>query len=108
MHGKVWNNWIKNWSKFLLMGFLQNIKDGMLQLLDETHQLDQEAPSKLDTLIPWPDTANTAYTVYTQLDLSLVVILCDQFGHWWSSHMHCIEDGMHKLPEAFIKERESP
>ena len=108
---KVWNDWIKNWSKFSLMGFLQNTKDGVLQLLDEAHQLDQEAAKKLDALIPWPDTAITAYTVYTytiQLDLSLVVILRDQLGKWWSPHMHCIEDGMHKLPEAFIKERESP
>ena len=60
---KVWNDWIKNWSKFSLMGFLQNTKDGVLQLLDEAHQLDQEALSKLDALILWPDTANTAYTL---------------------------------------------
>ena len=68
---KVWDDWINNWSKFSLVSFLQNTKDGVLQLLDKDHQLDAKAATKLDALIPWPDIAVRAYSVYSyteQLD----------------------------------------
>ena len=108
---KIWQGWVNNWSKFSIASYLQNTKDGVLQLLDEEHQLDESAADKLNALIPWPPAAITAYTVHTytvQLDHSLVELLRDQLGHWWSRHMHRIEGGMLKLPEAFVEERISP
>ena len=108
---KVWDDWINNWSKFSLVSFLQNTKDGVLQLLDKDHQLDAKAATKLDALIPWPDIAVRAYSVYSyteQLDQSLVQYLRDQLGDWWSPNMHRIVEGTYKLPQAFTKERDSP
>ena len=108
---KVWDHWINNWSKFSLIGFLQNTKDAVLQLLDKDHQLDADAAKKLDALIPWPDAAIRAYSAYSyteQLDQSLVQYLRDQLGNWWSSNMHRIVEGTYKLPQAFAKKRKSP
>ena len=108
---KVWDKWINNWSKFSLISFLQNTKDGVLQLLDEDHKLDADAANKLDALIPWPDMAIRAYSVYSyteQLDQSLVQYLRDQLGNWWSPNMHRIVGGTYKLPKAFAKKRDSP
>ena len=90
---------------------MQNTKDGVLQLLDKDHQLDENAAKKLDALIPWPDIAIIAYSAYAytiQHDLSLIIYLRDHLGKWWSPHMHCIVDRMDKLPKAFIKEKLSP
>ena len=92
---KVWDDWINNWSNFSLIGFLQNTKDGVLQLLDEDHQLDA---------------AIKAYSVYSyteQLDQSLVQYLRDDLGNWWSHKMHRIVEGTSKLPQGFVKERVS-
>ena len=108
---KIWNQWIDNWCKFSLVSFVQNTKDGVLQLLDADHQLDPVAAKKLDALIPWPDIAVVAYSAYTytiELDLSLIIYLRDQLGKWWAKNMHCIADGMHRLPEAFVTKRKSP
>jgi len=105
----VWEQWIKNWSKFSLASFLQNTQDGVSQLLDEQHKLSADESKKLDELIPWPEEAITAYSVFSyteQLDQSLVQYLRDQLGQWWSNNMHRINGGTSRLPEAFAKERE--
>ena len=107
----VWNEWIKNWSKFSLISFLQNTKDGVQGLLDCDHQLSKDVADKLDKLIPWPNAAVKAYSVYTyteQLDQSLVQYLRDDLGNWWSKKMHRIEGGTYLLPKAFAQERKSP
>ena len=104
----VWELWIKNWGKFSLGSFLQNTRDGVLQLLDEDHQLSAEESEKLDELIPWPEEAIMAYSVFSyteQLEKSLVQYLRDQLGHWWSNDMHQIDGGTSRLPEAFAKEK---
>ena len=108
---KVWDKWIKNWSNFSLISFLQNTKNGVQQLLDKDHKLDPNAASTLDALIPWPDVAVKAYSVYSyteQLDQCLVQYLRDELGNWWSKDMHRIVEGTYKLPQAFVKERKSP
>ena len=105
---KVWELWIKNWGKFSLGSFLQNTRDGVLQLLDKDHQLSAEESEKLDELIPWPEEAITAYSVFSyteQLDQGLVQYLRDQLGQWWSNDMHRIDGGTSRLPEAFAKEK---
>ena len=59
---------------------------------------------ELDKLLPWPDAAVTAYSVFSYtvaLDQSLVEYLREQMGQWWSPNMHRIEGGMSRLPEAF-------
>lgn len=60
----------------------------------------------LDKLIPWPNEALTAYSVYNyteQLDQCLVQYLRDELGEWWTDNMQHIDGGMSKLPESFLK-----
>ena len=107
----VWDKWIENWSQFSLASFLHSTRDGVLELLDEDHQLSDTESDKLNKLLPWPEEAIQAFTVFSytiQLDISLVVFLRDQMGEWWSSHMHRIDGGMSMLTESFIKERSLP
>ena len=55
-----------NWSKFSVMSFLQSTRDIVLQLLDVDHQLlCSEESEKLSKLIPWPEEAMKAYSVYS-------------------------------------------
>ena len=107
----VWDKWIDNWSQFSLLTFLKNTQDGVFEFLDEDHQLSEAESSKLDKLIPWPEEAINAYTVFSytiQLDTSLAFYLRDQLGEWWSPHMHRIEGGTSMLTEAFIAKRSLP
>ena len=107
----VWDKWIMNWSKFSVMSFLQSTRDIVLQLLDVDHQLCSEESEKLSKLIPWPEEAMKAYSVYSYtetLDQSLAQYLRDQLAKWWSNSMHQIEGGIAMLPEAFIKQRKLP
>ena len=107
----VWDKWIMNWSKFSLMGFLQSTRDTVLQLLDVDHQLSSEESEKLNKLIPWPEEAMKAYSVYSYtetLDQTLVQYLRDQLAKWWSNSMHHIKGGTAMLPEAFVKQRKLP
>ena len=100
-----------NWSKFSMISFLQSTRDTVLQLLDVDHQLSSEDSEKLSKLIPWPEAAMKAYSVYSYtetLDQSLVQYLRDQLAKWWSNSMHHIEGGTAMLSEAFIKRRELP
>ena len=107
----VWDKWILNWSKFSVMSFLQSTRDTVLQLLDTEHQLSSEESEKLSKLIPWPEEAMKAYSVYCyteNLDQSLVQYLREQLAPTWSNTMHHIEGGFSMLPEAFIKQRKLP
>ena len=107
----VWDKWIENWSQFSLSSFLHNTRNGVIELLDTEHQLSDVESNKLDKLLPWPEEAVKAYTVFsytTQLDISLVIFLRDQVGVWWSPHMHRIDGGMSILTESFIEKRSLP
>ena len=75
------------------------------------HQLSSEESEKLFKLIPWPEEAVKAYSIYLyaeNLDQSLVQYLRDQLAEWLSNDMHQIEGGTAMLPEAFIKQRKIP
>jgi len=105
----VWEQWINAWGDFSLKSFLQNTRDGVLQLLDKKHQLSAEESEKLNELIPWPEEAITAYSVFTytsELGLSLVQYIHDELGHLWSNDTHRIDGGTSMLPEAFAKKKE--
>lgn len=104
----VWDKWIMNWSKFSMMNFLQSTRDMVHHLLDVDHQLSNNESEKLNKLIPWPEEAVKAYSVYSyteNLDQSLVQYLRDQMAKWWSKNMHQIEGGTALLPESFVKQR---
>jgi len=105
---EIWESWIENWNKFSLESFLRNTRDGVFQLLDKDHQLSAKESTKLNELIPWPEEAITAYSVFSyteQLDQSLVQYLREQLGHWWSDDMHQIDGGSSRLSEAFTKKK---
>lgn len=98
----IWAKWIENWSRFPLNGFLRSKAREVLSKLDADYR-DIDATA-LGKLIPWPEEAITAYSVYNyteQLDQSLVQFLRDELGEWWSNDMHHIDGGMSKLPECF-------
>ena len=107
----AWNQWIDLWSQFPFDGFLQSTYEAVMtkvekKVLEKKHSISLTSLKELEKYLPWPEAAVTAYTVYNytpQLDLSLVELLRDQLGHWWSPDMHCIKGGMSQLPEAFTK-----
>ena len=78
--------------------------------LDKEYQNDIDIDwETLEKLVPWPEAAITAFSVYNyteQLDQSLVQYLRDELGEWWSSDMHHINGGMYQLPEKFTKPNE--
>lgn len=58
----------------------------------------------MNKYLPWPDAALTAYTVFNYtfaLDTSLVSMIQEDMGHWWSDDMHSLEGGLSALPNAF-------
>ena len=82
----MWDKWIDNWSKSSLANFLQNTRDGIYELLGDDHHLSPEESDKLDKLIPWPEEAMKAFSVFSyteQLDQCLVQYLRDQLAEWW-------------------------
>ena len=99
----VWDKWIDNWSRFSLNGYLRSTAAEVRSKLDEDYRRDI-IWNHLDKLIPWPEEAITAYSVYNyteQLDQCLVQFLRHELGEWSSDDMHCIDGGMSKLPECF-------
>ena len=107
----LWDRWIINWSKFSVRSFLQSTQGAVMELLDADHQLTDDEAEKLRKLIPWPEEAMKAHSVYTyadDLDQSLTQYLRDQLAEWLSNDMHQIEGGIAMLPEAFIKQRKLP
>jgi monoamine oxidase len=98
----IWDEWIDTWSKFSVVSFLTSTLEVIVSSIPQesvTPELND-----LGYLLPWPQTAITAYMQYTytqQLDLSLVQYLRDQMGQWWSPKMHRYEGGMSRLPEGF-------
>ena len=100
----IWGQWVEIWSHFPLDGFLHSTKEAVLQQIPADYRIGLE---RLDELLPWPEAAVTAFEVFNYmpaLDTSLVVLLRESMGHWWSPYMHTIKGGMSQLPEAFKKE----
>lgn len=103
---KQWNIWTKNWCQFSFESFLRSTVKGIKSQL-EPNYLTPEESKYLDGLsqyIPWPDQAINAYTVFTytsNLDVSLVSMLQEDMGHWWSNDMHSLKGGLSALPIAF-------
>ena len=101
---KAWEKWINNWCQFSLVGFLKsNIVTTVSILLDRDYQ-EEISYSDLRKLVPWPEEAISAYSVYTYTDLldqCLMQYLRDDLANWWPPNMHHIDGGMSKLPEAF-------
>lgn len=103
----TWEKWIKNWSQFPLNGFLRSTAEEVRMKLDDDYK-DIDF-TNLDKLLPWPEEAITAYSIYSyteQLDQCLVQFLRDELGEWWSEDMHHIDGGMFRLPEKFTKPNE--
>ena len=99
----IWNEWVETWSQFPFDGFLQSTKEAIVQQISTKYRIGLD---KLDHLLPWPDTAITAYQVFSYtlaLDASLIEYLWEDMGQWYSAHMHTIKGGMSELPEAFFK-----
>ena len=104
----VWEHWIDIWSQFNMESFLEANIDVIKAKLPSKDQEDLDLKT-LGKLLPWSHDALRGYSVSsytTQLDLSLVDLLRDQLGHWWSNNMHALTGGMHQFPTAFSKQLE--
>ena len=100
--GEQWLKWIKNWDQFAFDAFLRSTYENIRSVVNVQDEKDLDP---LKSLLPWPEEAIHAYSVYNyteQLDQSVVQLLRDDLGQWWSPNMHHIKGGMSKLPEAFI------
>ena len=100
----IWSEWVDTWSRFPVDGFLQSTKEAVLQQVPAHYRIGLD---KLGELLPWPDEAVTAFSVFSYmpaLDISLVLLLRETMGHWWTPNMHTIKGGMSKLPNHFKKE----
>ena len=58
-----WKRWIDNWGQFTLRGFLQSTNKAVLTKIPDGH--DQEGLEELARLLPWPDAAVRAYSVFS-------------------------------------------
>ncbi|KAK3100794.1 hypothetical protein FSP39_025421, partial [Pinctada imbricata] len=84
-----WRKWVERWSKFSMETFLLDKKE-----LNE------------DGLRPWPEDAIQAYkvTAYSPLiNRSLVEILREDIGKWWSDTLWTPNAGMQSFAESFTK-----
>ena len=102
----AWEKWVEDWSQFGLDSFLRSTYESILLVLK---QAKPEELTALKQLLPWPEAALNAYSVYnytTEMDQSILTFLREDLGHWWTPHMHHIAGGMSKLPNAFLERRE--
>jgi monoamine oxidase len=99
---EIWKEWIDNFSRFSLGGFLQSTKSEVVSKLISQSYRSDIASTDLENYIPWSDEGLTAWSVYNyteQLDQSMVQYLRDELANWWSDNMHHIDGGMSGLPK---------
>ena len=102
---KVWRKWVLNWDRISAVAFLRSKIEVIISTLDANY-LDKTEIDTLKKYIPWPEPAITAFSTFNytgDLDVSLMHVLRESLGQWWSPHMHHIYGGMSKLPEKFIE-----
>ena len=102
----AWQKWVEDWYQFGMDSFLRSTYESILLVVK---QAKPEELTALEQLLPWPEAALNAYSVYNytiQMDQSMVIFLREDLGHWWTPHMHHIAGGMSKLPNAFLERRE--
>ena len=102
---KVWREWVLNWDRISLVAFLRSKIEVIILTLDANY-LNATEIETLKKYIPWPEPAITAYSTFNytgDLDVSLMHVLRESLGQWWSPHMHHIYGGISKLPEKFIE-----
>ena len=98
----AWDQWIKDWDQFDMDTFLRSKYEFLVESVQYATKKELEP---LKDLLPWPEAALNAYSVYNyELDYSMVTLLRYDLGHYWTPHMHCICGGMSKLPNSFLKE----
>ena len=100
----AWNQWIKDWDQFGMDTFLRSKYEFLVESVQYATKKELEP---LKDLLPWPEAALNAYSVYNyicEMDDSMLTFLRYDLSHIWAPHMHCIRGGMSKLPNSFLKE----
>ena len=100
----AWQEWMIRWCKFSLVGFLRSDLKAILEMVGAEFKSELQS---LSDLLPWPEMAITAYTVYNytgdrEIDASLANSLREDLGLYWMDPMHTIEGGLSTIPWAFI------
>lgn len=108
-----WMWWVNRWNRFSAMDFLTSSYEAIIEKLKISTQTNEELKLEeqlkpLKELLPWPIQAINGYLAYNYtlgLNLSIVELLRDRLGQWWSSHMHTLKGGLSTLPWAFTKNK---
>ena len=114
-----WKLWVNRWSRFSAMDFLTSSYEAIVEKLkipttyttaitprDESKLVEQLKPLK--DLLPLPRQAIIGYLAYNYtpgLHISIVELLRDDLGQWWTQKMHSLEGGLSTLPWAFTNNK---
>ena len=96
------------WSKISLEDFLRSDLGSVLQRVGG--RFDEEL-KPLAELLPWPEIAITAYSVFNytrdqEMEANLAHGVREDLGIYWKDPMHTIEGGLSNLPWAFMERNE--
>lgn len=109
----VWSMWTQNWCQFSFGSFLRSTLEGIKSQLayypndPEKKKEYEKILDLLQPLLPWPEAAITAYSVFNYTlseDISLVAEIQEKMGDWWADNMHSLPGGLSALPEAFANQ----
>jgi len=105
MTERVWDEWVRMWSKYSVAGFLQ--REATKEELDFLTKVGlPTAEFSFTGLRPWPHVAVRAFEAFAYTPsleaVSLPEFLRDSLGDWWEDPMHTLRDGMDVLPRSFV------
>ena len=111
-----WKWWVNRWSRFSAMEFLTSSYDAIIENLkipttaippQDKFRLEENL-RPLEKLLSWPTQAIVGYLAYNYtpgLHLSIVELLRDDLGKWWTPDMHSLKGGLSTLPWAFTNNK---
>ena len=105
---EAWQEWMFRWSKLSLVGFLRSDLRAVLEMVGREFA---EELQPLAELLPWPEIAITAYSVFNdtrdqEMEACLAHGIREDLGLYWMDPMHTIKDGLSSIPWAFMKKNQ--
>ena len=91
------------WSKLSLVGFLRSDLKAIIEVVGKEFE---EELQPLSALLPWPEIAITAYSVFSNLGVEacLTHSVRANLGLYMLDPMHTIKGGMSSIAWAFMNE----
>ena len=96
------------WSKLSLVGFFRSDLKSILEMVGQEFEADLQP---LSSLLPWPEIAITAYSVFNytrdqEMEASLAHGIREDLGLYWLDPMHTIQGGLSNIPWAFTEKNQ--